>query len=589
MRVRHVRVRNFRGIKQLDWSSDSRFVVLVGLGDSGKTAFLDAIALALSPRWNPSITDASFYLGDTSNSIRIEVTVSECPPALTREDRFGHWIRGISPTGALHDEPEQPADDEALTIRLEIDSALEPSWHVIRDREDDGVPISASSRALLGAFRLGDAAASHLRWTPESALTRLADAGEVNTILVEAHRAARRAVFGTSSPGLTAGAEAAGKAVQDIGGARLADPRPGLDPASGARSGSLLLHDGDIPATSLGTGSQRLAGVAFQLAANASESIVLIDEIEIGLEPHRLLHLIRHLRGRAERGTGQMIITTHSPIVVEGIDVTALHIVRRTAGGVTVNQVPRELDGLGVDNPQATARSGASAMLARRIVVCEGKTEVGVCRALFRKWDEEEATPAALLGSAYRDGGGSRAPGRAECLSRLGYPTALIHDADLKPDDQQAYNERLGRAVAAGVRELSWRTGFAIEDQVAASIPIDQLATLIGLAVELNESDDPEQSVQTAVRARLPGGSTLEGLDPSAWARAVVGGLPAIRTAIGQAARMKGWFKSEASGERLGEVINECLPSLETEDDLRRSVERLRSFVYDRDASSETA
>jgi putative ATP-dependent endonuclease of OLD family len=37
MIIRHVRIRNFRGIAELDWSIRERFVVLVGPGDAGKT------------------------------------------------------------------------------------------------------------------------------------------------------------------------------------------------------------------------------------------------------------------------------------------------------------------------------------------------------------------------------------------------------------------------------------------------------------------------------------------------------------------------------------------------------------------------
>ena len=56
--VRHVSIRNFRGIKALDWSVPTRLTCLIGPGDSTKTTVLDAVELALSPKWNVQIDDA---------------------------------------------------------------------------------------------------------------------------------------------------------------------------------------------------------------------------------------------------------------------------------------------------------------------------------------------------------------------------------------------------------------------------------------------------------------------------------------------------------------------------------------------------
>src|SRR5688572_25465901 len=99
MRVQHLSVRNFRGIRELDWTLDARFAVLIGPGDAGKSTVLDALALATSPQWNPAVSDADFSGGDTSHPIVIEVTCSELPAPLIREDRFGHWLRGVGQDG----------------------------------------------------------------------------------------------------------------------------------------------------------------------------------------------------------------------------------------------------------------------------------------------------------------------------------------------------------------------------------------------------------------------------------------------------------------------------------------------------------
>jgi len=580
MKIRHVRIRNFRAIRSLDWSIDARFAVLIGSGDAGKSTVLDALALAVSLRWNPPLSDADFHRGDTASPVVIEVTLTEPPAALVREDRYGHWLRGIASDGSLHREPD--SDHEmALTVRLTVDSSLEPVWEVIRASDEDGVRIGAADRGRLGVFRLSDAGSAHLRWSRDSALTRLGEAGEVNEALLQAHRAARAAVFATPPEGLAKSATAAGEAIEAIGGARLTQPRPGLDPTAGQRAGSLLLHDGDVPTTFLGLGSQRLAGIAFQLEALDEHSVALIDEVEIGLEPHRLRHLVRHLKRREAAGAGQVIVTTHSPVVVEEVEVTDLNIVRRDAEHTSVLPVPKAIEGLGADEPQATARGGAAALLARRIVVCEGPTEVGLCRALVDHWDKSEATPAALIGTVHRNGHGNSAPTKAECLATLGYAVALLSDHDLSRREQAVYERRLAAARRSGVLHLTWDRGAATEDQIARSLPVDAVRQLIALAVELNESDDPEMSVRAAVAARLGDGTgRLEGLDPVEWCRQARASPPAVRAAIGAAARSRGWFKSETRGSRLGALVAPALPALQETDPLRATLDRLRRFVY---------
>jgi energy-coupling factor transporter ATP-binding protein EcfA2 len=578
MRLRHLSIKNFRGVRELDWSLDANFAVLIGPGDSGKSTVLDAVALAASPRWNPLFTDADFFGGDPKTPVLIEATFVGLPATLTREDLFGHLLRGVGTDGLLHPEPG-PQHDVALTVRLKIDSALEPTWEIVRAPDSEGIRITATSRAQFGVFQLSDEGSQHLRWGRASALSRLGETGEIGPALVDAHRAARAAVFALPPPGLSAGADAAGKAIKRIGGASLTDPRPGLDPAAGQRAASLVLHDGDVPASGLGLGSRRLAGIAFELEAADEQSIALIDEVEIGLEPHRLRHLIRRLKQR-EPG-GQVILSTHSPVVVEEVAVTDLYLVRRDSAKTRIRQVPAAIEGLGSAEPQATTRGGAAAMLARRVVVCEGPTEVGLCRALFHDWDAAESVPAALAGAVSRDGRGSEAPTKAECLAELGYEVALLVDDDLSArKDQRAYAKAVSAAIARGAVRLTWSSGMATEDQIARSLPASAVQDLLVLAVELNESDDPEVSVRAAVAARLDWNGDLEGLDPVDWCRQTGSTGPEVRAAIGVAAREKRWFKSQSRGQRLGELVAAALPALSDSDPLKQTTSGLRRFVY---------
>ena len=60
-------------------------------------------------------------------------------------------------------------------------------------------------------------------------------------------------------------------------------------------SGGIALHDNNLPLRRLGTGSSRLIVSALQHDAGLRH-IALIDEIEHGLEPHRLARLLKYLK-----------------------------------------------------------------------------------------------------------------------------------------------------------------------------------------------------------------------------------------------------------------------------------------------------
>ncbi len=82
MDIKNLKVQHFRGINQLDWNVNGRFVCLIGPGDSTKSTILDAIELAITPRRNVTFDDADFYNADTDNPILISITIGEIPTDL---------------------------------------------------------------------------------------------------------------------------------------------------------------------------------------------------------------------------------------------------------------------------------------------------------------------------------------------------------------------------------------------------------------------------------------------------------------------------------------------------------------------------
>ena len=62
MRIRHISIRNFRGIRKLDWSvPDNSIFCLIGRGDSTKSTILEALRRAFYPQWYLSFDDSDFF------------------------------------------------------------------------------------------------------------------------------------------------------------------------------------------------------------------------------------------------------------------------------------------------------------------------------------------------------------------------------------------------------------------------------------------------------------------------------------------------------------------------------------------------
>lgn len=80
-------------------------------------------------------------------------------------------------------------------------------------------------------------------------------------------------------------------------------------------NGNLALYDGPIPLTGFGLGSRRLAGVATQQLTHAGKGVLLIDEVEYGLEPHRLVNLLTQLQRPGEYALA--LATTHSLVLAQ--------------------------------------------------------------------------------------------------------------------------------------------------------------------------------------------------------------------------------------------------------------------------------
>jgi putative ATP-dependent endonuclease of the OLD family len=193
MRLVRLRVERFRGIRSLDWIVPDRVVCLVGPGDSGKSTVLDAISMAVSPRNTVSFTDDDFFKGTAAEGFSLEATFADLPDgiSLLGESRFGLLLGGVDSDGELHAEPGD--HEPTITVRLDVDPNLEPTWRVVTASNPEGRLIGPGDRAALGVAFVGSNPDRQFTWARGSALAR-ASGEDVSGILLDVYREMRDAL-----------------------------------------------------------------------------------------------------------------------------------------------------------------------------------------------------------------------------------------------------------------------------------------------------------------------------------------------------------------------------------------------------------
>lgn len=86
-----------------------------------------------------------------------------------------------------------------------------------------------------------------------------------------------------------------------------------------------------IPSWMLSEGTRRVTAILALLVREPSPSLLCIEEIENGLDPWTVRIVLRHLESAADRGV-QVILTTHSPWVLDAVPIDSILQVRRIEG-----------------------------------------------------------------------------------------------------------------------------------------------------------------------------------------------------------------------------------------------------------------
>jgi putative ATP-dependent endonuclease of the OLD family len=260
-------------------------------------------------------------------------------------------------------------------------------------------------------------------------------------------------------------------------------------------------------------------------------------------------------------------MTTHSPVVIRELSAAEISAVRSVNGYTEVKSIVATAKN--AHTAQRHLRGSPDAFFARKVAVCEGRTEQGLVRGLDTYWTSNNFESFALQGAIAVNGNGNgSAPMLADHLVTLGYDVFLLLDSDEKVDDKV-----LGGLRAKGVGVYEWTGGCSTEERIFLDVPWTTVAVLIAFAVECEKGDSVKAQINNVCKARsLPELSTLDfsaTLDTEAF-----------RRVLGKAAKNddRPWFKDITRGERLAGILGTAFPKILTKP-LTEGVTALRTWV----------
>lgn len=549
MWIKRLRIKGFRGIKELEWLPSAGINCLVGPGDSGKSTCLSAIALLLAQTPPGPLSEFDYYNRSVDDGFEIEAVLADVDDDAVTSLRVPVW-RGWK-EGEVVSLPEDGENSEKFIVAsvrgtedLEVEHHLHPP-------SGEPLPFPARVRQRMMHSRVtgADVAGRELRLGRGSLLERQVGGAEV--------RAEVRAMIARLSEGLQLPEEA--QARLDTLRERFGDSGLPNDislglitPGGNAMNSFVGLMEGNDPTTGIplahaGAGTRQM--VLFQMAAAMTEGapVITLDEPEVGLEPYRQLKLMKQLRTLVGE-KGQAFLTSHSPTVLKVLE--PYEVWRYSGGPGLISMATSGVNRVFAANPVA--------MLSRLPTICEGITEVGLLEGFIDRRSERFGTPDLdSSGVALVDGGGQgQAVDFAQALVDAGIECSAFVDAESEGSGKrEALSQsplcELGTWPGDGVRN--------IEEALAALLPWDSLVEVVRLAAELQDRREESLLQEIGQILERPGKTPLDELKSQL-------GEAAVRDGIAVALGTKRWFKSRPRAVGLGRFLAELELPAQIED-----------------------
>ena len=522
---------------------------------------LEAISRATSPSPYGPAAEHDYYRRRTDDGFEIELVLGALDDRLKgmyRPPPLWGWV------GSGQQLRDAPVDAEAVLVVLVRGTPDLELEHRVRSPDGEELFFSADKRRELGLCRVGDArgTAREFRMARGSLVERTLGRDEVRGAAASAVREASK-LLDIPADVVARLDELAGRLRGD-GLAADSVTLELLSPPGQSLLGLLGLALGErgeaIPLSQAGQGTQRLASFILARALALTPALVVIDEVEVGLEPYRRRLLVQRLRKLLEAG-GQAFLTTHSSTVLSELEVAEIHRLdwrfeaAPTPAGLDAEQPAGGAPASPVATPHLTRLSAdlaltkddnAEALLCRLPVVCEGQTEVEVLRVLLDQLAERDGYSLAALGVQLVDGGGQpHVFSVVDAYREAGFGLGLFLDQE--PVHSGA---RAERAANEKVSAATWSHATCTEDALARGLTLEQLESLLAVGEASDERLAERRRQQLCAKLEHQGELGLVEL-------AATYGELKIRAAWAAVAhkpskKQAGWFKSRANAEALG-------------------------------------
>ena len=388
MKLKQVKLQNFRCYQEETTIDLGDLVVLVGRNDAGKSSILDALDIFFEGRSAPDRDDVCVH--SASTDVRITCVFSEFPSqividaqfptdlaseyllnsdgllevskvyncALSRPKCSGIFARAVHPTAGQYGDLlsltntklKERASSLGIDLRAvnkRVNTELRRAiWGHANDLQERGILVELKSEA---AKAIGDQLKKSF---PVYALFKSdRPSTDQDAEAQDPMKAAVKEAIRENEAILSQIAERVKEEVQEIAN-RTVDKIKEMDPqlanqltprVSNKNWDTLfsvnLTGDGDVSINKRGSGTRRLvllnffrAKVEEEAEGNAADSIYAIEEPETSQHPHNQVMLVKALEDLAERPGCQVFLSTHTPVLARRFSQETLRLVTKQEG-----------------------------------------------------------------------------------------------------------------------------------------------------------------------------------------------------------------------------------------------------------------
>ena len=422
MKIIRLKVENFRGIKNCEIIF-SGHTALVGDNNTGKSTILEAIDLVLGPERMsrfPVIDEHDFYAGQYLNNNReiIEINIEVLIVDLTEEQQrhFRNHIEwwNTNTNSLIEEPPPETTDAEGVLFALRLgftgnydeeEDNFVGKTFFLSPQKDDGTYELLSTRdkrhcgfLFLRTLRTGARALSLERGSLLDIILRLQDL-QLHMWEDVLDKLRKLTVAEKKELGISDILTSIQEAVRSFVPSDWAE-NPHLRVSELTRehlrkvitvfmSTGAVREDGSeyaAPFHHQGTGTiNTLVLALLSMIAELKQNVIFaMEEPEIAIPPHTQKRIINSVTSKS----AQAIFTSHSPFVLEEFNPKQIMVIKRDQG---------ELTGIPAEYPPTVKpkkfreefrRRFCEALLARRVLITEGRTEYDAIPVAAKKLNE---------------------------------------------------------------------------------------------------------------------------------------------------------------------------------------------------------